>query len=54
MKRADKSRAEFALLLGEQELTSNQVGLKPLRSGEEQQSVAMSDLVATLRQKISS
>lgn len=52
MKRADKSRAEFALLLGEKELASNEVGLKPLRSDEQQLSVAMNELVATLKGKL--
>ena len=52
MKRADKSGAEFALLLGEQELASNEAGLKPLRSSDEQTGVAMDELAATLRAKL--
>ena len=54
MKRADKSGAEIALVLGEQELAASQVGVKPLRSGDEQTSVATNELVATLREKITS
>ncbi|MDJ0760039.1 MAG: histidine--tRNA ligase [Woeseiaceae bacterium] len=54
MKRADKSGAEFALVLGEQELAASQIGVKPLRSGDEQTSVAMDALVATLREKFAS
>ncbi len=52
MKRADKSNAEFALVLGEQELAAGQIGLKPLRSSDEQVSVAMEDLVATLKKRL--
>ena len=48
LKRADKSNAAFALILGEQELVEKRVGLKPLRSTEDQSSVAFDDLPATL------
>jgi len=48
MKRADKSGAEFALILGEQELADGCIGIKPLRSTEEQTSVALDALVETL------
>ena len=48
MKRADKSGAEFALILGEQELAEGKVGIKPLRSKDEQKSVALEELAATL------
>ena len=36
LKRADKSGAEFALVLGEDEVASGKVVLKPLRGGEQQ------------------
>ncbi len=36
LKRADKSGAELALILGENELAQNSVAVKPLRSGGEQ------------------
>ena len=52
MKRADKSGAEFALVLGEQELASGQVGLKPLRSDEDQTSIAATDLQAELARRL--
>jgi histidyl-tRNA synthetase len=52
MKRADKSGAEFALILGEQELAEACVGLKPMRSTEEQSSVALDDLAETLANKL--
>jgi histidyl-tRNA synthetase len=53
MKRADKSGAEFALILGEQELADGCVGLKPLRTTDEQSSVALDDLAETLAKKLS-
>ena len=53
MKRADKSGAEFALILGEQELADGRIGFKPMRSTEEQTSVALDDLAATLARKLS-
>ena len=53
MKRADKSGAQFALILGEQELADDCVGLKPLRSTDEQSSVALDDLAETLAKKLS-
>ena len=52
MKRADKSGAEFALILGEQELADGCIGIKPLRSTEEQTSVALDELAATLSRKL--
>ena len=48
LKRADKSRAEYALILGEQELANRRAGLKPLRSTADQTSVAFEDLSARL------
>ncbi len=52
MKRADKSAAAFALILGEQELSEQRIGLKPLRSGEEQQSIALDELATVLQDKL--
>jgi len=53
MKRADKSGAEYALILGEQELKEGRIGLKPLRSNEEQESIALDDLATVLQDKLS-
>ena len=53
MKRADKSAAAFALILGEQELSEQRIGLKPLRSGDEQESIALDDLATVLQDKLS-
>ena len=54
MKRADKSHAEYALVLGETEIAEQRIGLKPLRSGEDQISIARNELAATLADKIGS
>ena len=48
LKRADKSNAEYALILGEQEIADQRAGLKPLRSTEDQCSVAFDELPAEL------
>ena len=53
MKRADKSGAEFALILGEQELAEGQIGLKPMRSSDEQTTVALDELATTLKRQLS-
>jgi histidyl-tRNA synthetase len=52
LKRADKSNAEYALVLGEQELAEGRVGLKPLRSAEDQVSVAFDVLAETLASRL--
>ena len=48
MKKADKSGARYAVILGENELENATVGLKPLRAQEDQRSVAQSDLATVL------
>ncbi len=52
MKRADKSDAGYALILGEQELADGRIGVKPLRSNEEQESVPLADVSATLKDRL--
>jgi len=52
MKRADKSGAQFALIIGENEIANNQVAIKPLRNNNEQQLVTRSELVAKLAELI--
>jgi histidyl-tRNA synthetase len=47
-KRADKSGAQLALILGDSELDAGQVGIKPLRGGE-QELMAEADLPARLQ-----
>jgi histidyl-tRNA synthetase len=50
MKRADKSGALIALVLGEAEASDGRIGIKPLRSDAEQVSVEWSELSETLGQ----
>ena len=52
MKRADKSNAGYALILGEQELADGRIGVKPLRSDEEQESVPLEEIAATLKDRL--
>lgn len=51
MKRADKSGAEFALLLGEDELRSKVVSIKPLRTDEAQLQLGEPALLDYLRRR---
>ncbi len=48
LKRADKSGAEFALVLGGDEVAENRAGLKPLRTDQDQASVALEHLAVEL------
>ena len=52
LKRADKSNATLALILGEQELAEGKIGLKPLRSTEDQCSVPMEKAVAEVATRL--
>jgi histidyl-tRNA synthetase len=47
-KRADKSGAKVALILGEEELADRKVGIKPLRQDAEQQTVAWEQAIAAI------
>jgi histidyl-tRNA synthetase len=53
MKRADKSGAALALILGEQELSEQRIGLKPLRSDAEQESIPLAELADVLQDRLS-
>ncbi|MDP9500558.1 histidine--tRNA ligase [Bisgaard Taxon 45] len=48
-KRADKSGATFALVIGESEVKNQQVVVKHLLGGAEQQTLALSDIVAYIK-----
>jgi histidyl-tRNA synthetase len=52
MKRANNSNAEFALILGEQEMAEDRIGIKPLRTREEQYSVGLDELANMLADKL--
>jgi len=54
MRRADRSGARFALLLGEDELTRNEVAIKHLRADEPQQAVGFDRLVEFLKARLAS
>ena len=49
-KKADKSGAEYALILGEAEAAKRLIGIKPLRREEEQMEVSWDLLPERLRQ----
>ncbi len=51
MKKADKSQAAYALILGDEELARNEIGLKPLRGGE-QQALPIAELESVLAQQV--
>ena len=52
LKRADKSGAEYALIMGEDEVANDKIGMKPLRSKDDQISIALDELVNTLAIKL--
>ena len=49
MKKADKSGAKLALIIGEEEMANNKVGVKYLREKHDQQTVPRDQLIATLQ-----
>ncbi len=49
MKRADRSTAKLALVLGDDEMSHQRIAIKPLRSGEAQRSVAQQALAEQLK-----
>jgi histidyl-tRNA synthetase len=52
MKRADKSQAQLALILGEDEMASSQITIKFLRTNQEQQTISQADLSSWLEEHI--
>ncbi len=51
-KRADKSGAEYALILGDDECQQGKLAVRPLRVAGEQQLLTVAEVVALLRQKL--
>jgi histidyl-tRNA synthetase len=49
MKRADRSGAAVAVILGEDEVATNSAVLKPLRAEVEQRKVALAELAGAIR-----
>jgi histidyl-tRNA synthetase len=52
IKRADKSGADYAFILGGNEVESNTITIKPLRSGEEQQTIPQDQLNNFIQENI--
>jgi histidyl-tRNA synthetase len=52
LKRADRSGADYALIMGEDEVANEKIGMKPLRSKDDQISIALDDLVTSLAGKL--
>ncbi len=52
MKKADKSGADWALIVGENEVANNQVGFKSLRQASEQEFLPVSEVVEKLKSLI--
>ncbi|MDZ7643224.1 MAG: histidine--tRNA ligase [Woeseiaceae bacterium] len=51
LKRADRSGAEWALILGDDEVAAGEVGLKPLRRDEDQTRIALPDAARELARR---
>ncbi len=52
LKRADKSGATYAVILGEDEIAGGRAGLKPLRTDEQQVSVEIEELAAAVVKRL--
>jgi histidyl-tRNA synthetase len=52
MKRADRSGARFALILGDDEMTRGVIGLKALRGEGSQQEIPQAELAAELSRRL--
>ena len=52
LKRADKCGADYAVILGDEEVARNEAGLKPLRTNEEQMNVPLRDLLETISERL--
>ena len=50
MKKADKSNADFALIVGEEELSNNQLSIKPLKGKGVQQSIKLEGIIQHLQE----
>ena len=50
MKKADKSEADYALILGDEELKSNKITVKPLKGQGEQQLISLEGIIQHLQE----
>jgi len=51
-KKADKSGAEYALIIADDEVSRGEVSLKPLRSGQEQQNMSQTEVIKLIKESI--
>jgi histidyl-tRNA synthetase len=53
MKKADRSQARYAIILGDDEVNTQQVSLKPMRANapDQQQQLSLDAAIAYLQQK---
>ncbi len=51
-KKADKSGAEYALIIADDEVSRGEVSLKPLRSGQEQQNMSQPEVIKLIKESI--
>jgi len=51
-KKADKSGAEYALIIADDEVSRGEVSLKPLRSGQEQQNMSQAEVIKLIKESI--
>ncbi len=51
-KKADKSGAQYALIIGDDEVSRNEVSLKPLRVDQEQKNMTQNDIIQFLTESI--
>ncbi|MCK4842162.1 MAG: histidine--tRNA ligase [Methylococcales bacterium] len=51
-KKADKSGAEFALILGDDEVSRGEISLKPLRTDQQQKNISQSEVIQVLKELI--
>ena len=52
MKKADKSEADYALILGDEELKSNKITVKPLKGQGEQQLISLEGIIQHLQETL--
>jgi histidyl-tRNA synthetase len=50
MKKANKSEADFAMILGEQELSEGHISIKPLKGQGVQQSIKLEGIIHHLQE----
>jgi histidyl-tRNA synthetase len=50
-KKADKSGAEYAIIMGEDEVSRGEVSLKPLRADQEQSHITQNELISMLKNR---